>query len=62
MNLIERVKGILVDPKAEWPRVKGEPGDIAYLFANYVAVLRQFPRSADGSPGSWWAPRSSPGS
>jgi hypothetical protein len=43
MNLIERVKGILVDPKAEWPRVKGEPGDIAYLFANYVAVLAAIP-------------------
>ncbi len=43
MNLIERVKCILVDPKAEWPRVKSEPGDIAYLFANYVAVLAAIP-------------------
>src|SRR5436190_10739680 len=43
MNLIERVKGILVDPKAEWPRVKSEPGDMRYLFASYVAILAAIP-------------------
>ena len=43
MNLFERVKGILVDPKAEWPRIKHEPGDVVYLFANYVAVLAAIP-------------------
>jgi Yip1-like protein len=43
MNLLGRVKGILVDPKAEWPRIEGEPGDMAYLFANYVAVLAAIP-------------------
>ena len=43
MNLFERVKGILVDPKAEWPRIKPEPGEMVYLFANYVAVLAAIP-------------------
>jgi hypothetical protein len=43
MNLVERVKGILVDPKAEWPRIKREPGDVRYLFTNYVAVLAAIP-------------------
>src|ERR1051326_7507221 len=43
MNLIERVKNILIEPKAEWPRIKREPGDVVYLFANYVAVLAAIP-------------------
>jgi hypothetical protein len=43
MNLFERVKGILVDPKAEWPRIEREPGEMVYLFANYVAVLAAIP-------------------
>jgi hypothetical protein len=43
MNLVGRVKGILADPKAEWPRIKREPGEMAYLFANYVAVLAAIP-------------------
>ncbi len=43
MNLVERVKNILVDPKAEWPQIRREPGDIVFLFANYVAVLAAIP-------------------
>ena len=43
MNLVERVKNILADPKAEWPRINREPGDLAFLFANYVAVLAAIP-------------------
>ena len=43
MNLIGRVKGILVDPKAEWPRITHEPGEMRYLFASYVAVLAAIP-------------------
>ena len=43
MNLIERVKNILVDPRAEWPRITREPGDLVFLFANYVAVLAAIP-------------------
>jgi hypothetical protein len=43
MNLFERVKNILADPKTEWPRIAREPGDVAYLFANYVAVLAAIP-------------------
>jgi hypothetical protein len=43
MNLVERVKNILVDPKAEWPRIQREPGDATYVFANYVAVLAAIP-------------------
>jgi hypothetical protein len=39
MNLVERVKAILLDPKREWPIIAGEPGDPGYLYSNYVAIL-----------------------
>ena len=43
MNLVERVKGIILSPKTEWPVIAGEPGDAAYLFSNYVAILAAIP-------------------
>jgi hypothetical protein len=43
MNLIERVKAILLTPKTEWPVIEREPGDAAYLFINYVAILAAIP-------------------
>lgn len=43
MNLVERVKGIILSPKTEWPVIAGEQGDAAYLFANYVAILAAIP-------------------
>ena len=43
MNLVERVKGIIVSPKTEWPVIAGEPGDAGYLFSNYVAILAAIP-------------------
>lgn len=46
MNLIERVKAILVTPRTEWPVIEQEPGDPAYLFTNYVAILAAIPAIA----------------
>jgi hypothetical protein len=43
MNLVERVKGILLQPKAEWPAIAREPGDFGYLFTNYVAIVAAIP-------------------
>ena len=43
MNLVERVKAILLTPKTEWPVIATEPGDVAYLFKNYVAILAAIP-------------------
>lgn len=43
MNLVERVKAILLTPKTEWPVIEREPGDVAYLFTNYVAILAAIP-------------------
>jgi len=43
MNLVERVKGILLQPKSEWPAIEREPGDPGYLFSNYVAIVAAIP-------------------
>ena len=43
MNLIERVKNIILTPQSEWPVIKREPGDVTYLFTNYVAILAAIP-------------------
>ena len=43
MNLVERAKGIVVSPVAEWQAIDREPGDTAFLFGNYVAILAAIP-------------------
>jgi hypothetical protein len=43
MNLGERVKAILLTPDSEWSVIEREPGDAAYLFTNYVAILAAIP-------------------
>jgi hypothetical protein len=46
MNLVDRVKAILLSPKTEWPIIEGEQGDANYLFTNYVAILAAVPAVA----------------
>jgi Yip1 domain len=43
MNLVDRVKNILATPRTEWQVIETEPGDAAYLFTNYVAILAAIP-------------------
>lgn len=43
MNLVERVKGILLQPKSEWQVIEREPGNAGYLFPNYVAIVAAIP-------------------
>jgi Yip1 domain len=43
MDLVERVKAILLTPKSEWLVIERESGDPAYLFTNYVAILAAIP-------------------
>ncbi|HYA71721.1 MAG TPA: Yip1 family protein [Roseiarcus sp.] len=43
MDLVERVKAIILSPQTEWPKIESEPGDVPYLFANYVAILAAIP-------------------
>jgi len=43
MSLIDRVKNIILTPKSEWPVIDREPGDVVYIFTNYVAILAAIP-------------------
>ena len=43
MELVERVKAILLTPKSEWLVIGRESGDPTYLFTNYVAILAAIP-------------------
>jgi Yip1 domain len=43
MDIVERVKGILLTPQTEWLAIEGEPGDPSYLFTSYVAILAAIP-------------------
>lgn len=38
-NLIERAKNILLQPKAEWDRIAGEPANVSQLYMGYVLPL-----------------------
>jgi Yip1 domain len=43
MNLVARVKNILLTPQTEWGVIERESGDTSYLFKNYVAILAAIP-------------------
>ncbi len=43
MDIVGRVKGILLDPKSEWQAIEGEPGDAGSLFTNYVMYVAAIP-------------------
>ena len=52
MNLVERAKAIVLKPEAEWPVIEREPGDVQFLFKNYVAILALIPAVAGFIGGS----------
>src|SRR6516164_3718646 len=43
MDIVDRVKAILLTPKSEWLVIERESGDHTYLFTNYVAILAAIP-------------------
>lgn len=42
-KLIERAKGIILSPKAEWQKIAAEPADVMSLFTGYAAILAVIP-------------------
>ena len=36
MSIVDRVKNILLQPKAEWDRIAGEPADVSKLYIAYA--------------------------
>ena len=46
MNLVARAQAILLKPKEEWVKIKGESTPIAQLFMSYAAILAAIPAIA----------------
>ncbi len=46
MNLIERVKAIVLSPKDTWPVVAAEPATTASLYTEYIMILAAIPAVA----------------
>lgn len=46
MNLIQRVKDILLAPKQTWPVIEAEPADTVSLYKNYLMILAAVPAVA----------------
>ncbi len=46
MNLIERVKNIMLKPHAEWDVIKNENHSVKQLFLNYAVILAAIPSVA----------------
>jgi hypothetical protein len=45
-SLIDRVKGILLQPKAEWTLIETEPATVGSLYTRYVLLLAAIPAIA----------------
>ena len=39
MNLVDRIKGILVEPRNEWMRIAGEPATVQSLYTGWIMIL-----------------------
>lgn len=46
MNLVNRAKGILLNPKAEWPVIDTEPATVGSLYTGYIIPLAAIPAIA----------------
>jgi hypothetical protein len=46
MNLVERVKNILLQPNSEWPVIAGETTDVKTLYTSYIIILAAIPAVA----------------
>ena len=46
MNLVDRAKNILLQPKAEWPVIEAEQTDPKTLYTGYICILALIPAAA----------------
>lgn len=46
MDLVSRAQAIILKPKEEWVKIKGEPAPVTQLFTSYAAVLALIPAIA----------------
>ena len=43
MNLVDRVKGLILQPKREWVAIEAEPHSVQDLYTRYVMILAAIP-------------------
>ena len=43
MNIVERAKNIILQPKAEWQKIDAEPQTVQGLYTGYVMILAAIP-------------------
>lgn len=46
MNLVDRVKNILLSPKTEWPVIEQEQTDVKTIYLSYIMILAAIPAIA----------------
>ncbi|MGQ9802026.1 MAG: Yip1 family protein [Candidatus Saccharicenans sp.] len=46
MNLVARVQGLILKPKEEWEKIKGEAATVADLFKSYLVPIAAIPAVA----------------
>lgn len=46
MDIVTRVKGILISPRTEWPVIAAEPATVGSLFTGYAMILAAIPAIA----------------
>lgn len=46
MDIVSRVKGIILKPKEEWETIKSETAAVPQLFTGYAAILAAIPAAA----------------
>jgi hypothetical protein len=51
-KLVERVKGVLMSPRTEWPVIAAEPETVKGLFTSYIVILAALPAIAGFIKGS----------
>ena len=39
MNLVDRIKGILVEPRSEWVKIAAEPATAQSLYTGWIMIL-----------------------
>lgn len=46
MDLLERVRGIMISPRQEWEKIKEEPTPLSFLYTSYAGILAGIPACA----------------
>jgi len=46
MDLVQRAQGILLKPKDEWLKIKGEKATVSEIFTSYAMILAAIPAAA----------------